>query len=349
MKTMKRMMSLVLVLVTLCSVIAVPASAASWPSLSTSGYCEMIANTQINVYRDTGLSTRGTSSPARSYNAYVSKNDKVYIFKITESYTVLSYPTSNGRRTGMVRTSELLGRTSPAEVVTSRAKVTTYKTAEGTSKSGSTAVGDKVYKLGTTKNGYVLVMYTAVSGSRAYKAAFVTKSDYERIKGGSGGNNGGGSGTQAMSYALYKSSGGRLTCGFDGYTTTRGRHEGIDFAKGYGSAVYSLTDGVITRVTEGYNGTNGLSTVAIYYAAAGKTVVYLHLDPLNSLYVGQQISRGQQIGTEAWRGCSTSDDTHTHVEVRNGKRTGAAKSVRDYTLDNPNPTSFWNSQGYSVK
>lgn len=156
-------------------------------------------------------------------------------------------------------------------------------------------------------------------------------------------------GTKTMSSALYGTSGGRITCGFDGYINTNGRHEGIDFVRGYGSAVYSLTDGVITRVTQGYNGSKGLSTIAIYSASTNKTVVYLHSDPLDSLYSGQQISRGQQIATEAWRGVSKSSGTHTHVEVRNGRCTGAAKSVNDYTLDNQNPTSFWNSQGYQVK
>lgn len=155
--------------------------------------------------------------------------------------------------------------------------------------------------------------------------------------------------SKAMSSALYGTSGGRISCGFDGYTTTNGRHEGIDFVRGYGSAVYSLTDGVITRVTQGYNGAKGLSTIAIYSASTNKTVVYLHSDPLDSLYSGQQISRGQKIATEAWRGVSKSSGTHTHVEVRNGRCTGAAKSVNDYTLDNQNPTSFWNSQGYQVK
>ena len=156
------------------------------------------------------------------------------------------------------------------------------------------------------------------------------------------------SGSTALSTALYKSS-GVISCGFDGYKTTSGRHEGIDFVKGYGSAVYSLTDGVITRVTQGANGSNGLSTIAIYSESTGKTVVYLHTDPLDSLREGQTVSKGQQIATEAWRGCSKASDTHTHVEVRNGYRTAAAKSVKDYTLENENPTSFWNSQGYSVK
>lgn len=34
--------------------------------------------------------------------------------------------------------------------------------------------------------------------------------------------------------------------------------------------------------------------------------------------------------------------------MRLGKQYYAAKSVNDYTLSNPNPTSFWRSQGYSM-
>ena len=39
---------------------------------------------------------------------------------------------------------------------------------------------------------------------------------------------------------------------------------------------------------------------------------------------------------------------HTHVEVRDGNKTSAAVS-KNSTLENANPTSFWNSLGYSVK
>lgn len=40
---------------------------------------------------------------------------------------------------------------------------------------------------------------------------------------------------------------------------------------------------------------------------------------------------------------------HTHVEVRNGRQGYASKSVNDPILNNENPTSFWNSQGYNIK
>ena len=77
-------------------------------------------------------------------------------------------------------------------------------------------------------------------------------------------------------------------------------------------------------------------------------MIYLHSAPRSSLAVGQSISRGQTIADEAWRGVSSSSAAHTHVEMRLGRQTHAAKSVGDPTLDNPNPTSFWHSQGYNI-
>ncbi|WP_433229153.1 peptidase inhibitor family I36 protein [Actinomadura formosensis] len=152
-----------------------------------------------------------------------------------------------------------------------------------------------------------------------------------------------------MSYGLYKASGGRITCGFDGYTTTPGRHEGIDIARGVGSDVRALVSGKIIYLARGYTGRAGLSTISIYNASLNKTVIYLHSAPRSSLRVGQQISRGQIIADESWHGVSSSSSAHTHVEMRLGRQTHAAKSVGDPHLDNPNPTSFWQSQGYNVR
>ena len=148
-----------------------------------------------------------------------------------------------------------------------------------------------------------------------------------------------------MSYALYKASGGSLTCGFDGYVNTPGRHEGIDFARGRGSAIYSLTSGTVTRVVYGSDSADTLSLIAIYNASTDRTVLYLHTAPV-SLTVGQSIAKGQKIATEAARG---NGGVHTHVEMRAGRQTSAAYSVNDWNLDNPNPTTFWVSQGYAVR
>ncbi|CNF46514.1 Peptidase family M23 [Mycobacterium tuberculosis] len=152
-----------------------------------------------------------------------------------------------------------------------------------------------------------------------------------------------------MSYALYKASGGRITCGFDGYTSTPGRHEGIDIARSVGSDVHALVSGTVTYIARGSTGSSGLSTIAVYNSSANKTVIYLHSAPRSSLSVGQSISRGQVIADESWHGVSSSSAAHTHVEMRPGRQTHASKSVNDPVLDNPNPTSFWHSQGYDVR
>ena len=50
-----------------------------------------------------------------------------------------------------------------------------------------------------------------------------------------------------MPKRLYKGSGGSVTCGWDGYQNTKGRHAGIDCAKDQGSSIYT-----IYAVADGY-------------------------------------------------------------------------------------------------
>lgn len=191
---------------------------------------------------------------------------------------------------------------------------------------------------GSNKNGTNICAWN-FQGSNNQKFKFT------KVQGQSNNNNN--NSKTRMSYGLYNNNSAKLTCKFDGYTTTKGRHEGIDFSLWNGANVYSLTDGTVTGVVYGSNGSNGLSTIAIYVPSKNKTVIYLHCNP-SSLKEGQQIRKGQQIGTQGWRGVSSSSGSHTHVEVRNGKQTRAAKSVNDYNLENPNPASFWESMGYSI-
>ena len=141
-----------------------------------------------------------------------------------------------------------------------------------------------------------------------------------------------------MIEVLYNGAGGWVSCDFDGYVNTSGRHEGIDFcANGRsGTSIYSLIDGTVTKCTN--TGSNGLSTCAIYDETNDKTVVYLHGH--FSVSAGTYVTKGTYLGYEYNHGASSA---HTHIEVRNGYRTAAAKSVNDYTLDNPNPYGYWNT------
>ena len=88
----KRGFTLMLALLMLVSAIPMMSltafAASTWPNFSSSGYCEMVSPGKITVYRDTGLTTPGTCTPARSYAAAVYKNDKVYIMEVTSNYTI---------------------------------------------------------------------------------------------------------------------------------------------------------------------------------------------------------------------------------------------------------------------
>ena len=147
----------------------------------------------------------------------------------------------------------------------------------------------------------------------------------------------------SFEYGVYHSSAARVTAWFDGYLNTAGRHEGIDVADAAGADVFAVLGGTVTRVTEGSDATDALSTLAVYNATYDKTVVYLHLNPLG-LAVGQSISKGQKIGDEAARGATGS---HTHVELRPGRQTAATFSS-DTDLVNPVPTQFWMDRGYNA-
>ncbi len=147
---------------------------------------------------------------------------------------------------------------------------------------------------------------------------------------------------QRLEYGVYHSNAGSISAYFDGYLSTSGRHEGIDFARGSGAAVYALTSGTVITKNEGGG---GLSTLSIYNASLDRTIIYLHTDPLDGLRVGQHVDRGQRIASEAARGASAA---HTHVEMRPGRRELAAPSVGDPTLSNPVPTAFWMDRGYNI-
>ncbi|WP_026911923.1 peptidoglycan DD-metalloendopeptidase family protein [Patulibacter minatonensis] len=154
---------------------------------------------------------------------------------------------------------------------------------------------------------------------------------------------------RTLSFGLYLKSGGKISCPFNGYSTTPGKHEGIDIARGLGSPVHALIEGKVTRISAGFEGRKGLSTIAIYNATYKKTIVYLHSAPSKRLKVDQTVKRGQQIATESWRGVSRKESRHTHVEMRPGYATSAAPSVGDPKLTNPDPTAFWKARGYEIK
>lgn len=179
MKTMfRKLIAMLLVTLTLVPMFATAAEAASsWPTLSSSKYCEFKATSQISVYRNSACTTRGTSSPAKSYNAYISKNDVCKILKITSSYIQLQYPTSSGYKTGYIKRNALFSVSAPSTVVTSQGRANVYA-GPGYTSYGTIVKGDKVYVCGTSGS-YTRVIYEAKSGSRAWKMGYVSTSTFK--------------------------------------------------------------------------------------------------------------------------------------------------------------------------
>ena len=156
---------------------------------------------------------------------------------------------------------------------------------------------------------------------------------------------GGGTSTNVdMSDALYVGGGGRITCGFDGYVNTPGRHEGIDIAKASGSTVKALLSGTVTNVVEGAvacppsRSTTRPSTRRSSTCTPTPTTAST---PATRSARAVDRRRGgpwcrQCVATPTSR-CAWAD------------KTLAAKSVDDPVLDNPNPNSFWQARGYNVR
>lgn len=325
-KVLKNSLTMILVIAMLCGLCPVKPSFAA-----ANRKCYTISSGNTTVYSNTGLT--------KKYGLIYS-SDEIIVIEVTSKYTKVSYKTSRGTKTGYIKTSVILLATS-GKTYKASAKITTC-TRPGGSSYGYISKGDQVMVLGTSGN-YTQVKYPVSGG---YKYAFVTKANADKYIINNSSNKQPSTGTTKLSYGLYKNNTARITCFFDGYRTTKGRHEGIDLCCYNGAAVYSLTDGVVTNVVYGRSGSGGLSTIAIYDGS--KTVIYLHTNPV-SLRIGQNISKGQKIATQGWRGVSSSSSGHCHVEVREGKRTLAAKSLNDYKLENTNPTAYWNHKGYTIQ
>lgn len=329
MQKCKKILSLLLVLVLLLSYSMQASARVSLPSISSNKPISCYTlNSSGKVYAYT------SSSLQKKTGGYIDcSTDECKIQKISGKAVQVQYPVSSGTRTAWFARSAFTGydlANGAAEKWEQKGQVTTYKRSDGKETYGYISEGDICYKL-SEKGNYKQVIYPVSGG---YKIGWIQTN--------------GASETSDLSYALYHSSKAYISCGFDGYVNTNGRHEGIDIKYKTGSTVYALTSGVVTGAKKGKTGRGGLSTLAVYNASDKKTVVYLHMT-LSSVSVGDKIQVGQKIGTQSWRGISSSNAAHTHVEVRDGKKTAAAKSVDDYTLDNSNPENYWKSKGYEIK
>lgn len=114
-------------------------------------------------------------------------------------------------------------------------------------------------------------------------------------------------------------------------------HTGVDYPGVEGvTKVYSVSDGVVIKKVLGCKEKEYrcLSWVAIYSDKINVTFLYLHLE---DIYVseGQEVKRGQPIGTVGARGYATGP--HLHFEARPGRKTHASLCISGTT--NPYETA----------
>lgn len=136
------------------------------------------------VYTTSSLTTRGTASPKRAYNAVVYASDEIYIYSMDSKSAYIGYPTSSGRKYGYIQTNAVTTNNYSQDARTSNAKITTYKRAGG-AVYGNIAKGDTVYTVAQSGN-YTQVIYSVGSN---YKMGWVATSSYKSYINISSGNN----------------------------------------------------------------------------------------------------------------------------------------------------------------
>ena len=179
---MKKLIALLLVLTSVLGVLPLAVSAASvaFPSVSEYAYCSFIAQKDISVFRNPTLSTRGTVSPSKTYNAYIDQGDECKILKFTSDYLQVAYPTSSGERIGYIKRNAVIGVSAPTEKVRASYDAKTYKYPRTNASYGYISSGDTVYKVGTSGS-YTAVIYDATSGNRSYKLGYVKTAEYNSM------------------------------------------------------------------------------------------------------------------------------------------------------------------------
>lgn len=149
---------------------------AAIPSISGTRYIKTFGMSTANntpVYTNARLNQQGTSSPFKAYRATIYASDEIYVFAMNNTYSLVSYPTSSGRKQGYVRTSSLTYNNFSQNPLKSRKAITVYRRPGGLSY-GSIYNGDSVWTVARQGN-YTQVVYPA---GNVYKMAWITNNDY---------------------------------------------------------------------------------------------------------------------------------------------------------------------------
>jgi hypothetical protein len=159
---------------------------AAIPQISQNKYIKMYglsAENNLFVYTSEQLNQRGTANPFKNYNATIYASDQIYVYRMTDIWSLISYPTSNGRRVGYVRTSDLTSNNFSQNQKICRAYIgNVYARPNGTRYQGSSISQNDPVWIVARQGNYIQLVYPA---GNLYKMAWITSDDYSRyIDGG---------------------------------------------------------------------------------------------------------------------------------------------------------------------
>ncbi len=323
---MKKFISVILILATLCAVFAFPVSAASTVNLASTAK-EALPNLSNISIRTYGLKRSGKihcytdSSLATPGSGWIDlETDECTILKVDNDGKALyiKYPLTNGRTTcRWFSSKEFLGINMAAEwptvMVTKR--MATYTRYNGGKNYGYADSGDKVYVLGFNSS-YVCIVYPLSAGG--YKLGYVKLNTFATS-------------TKNISSSLTSQSYIHPMKNYHkNYTqwgvkpsyrngNTRQYHAGVDYMSNTDPNIYAFTKGTVVSI--GWQSANG-NFILIEHVISGKTVYsfYGHLD---AIYVskGQSISAGTPIGEVGKTGSSGGNVEHLHFAITDYKWT----------------------------
>lgn len=338
-KKIAKILSIVLVIITVFSSVSVLASAAvSWPSVSSSK--------PLRAYTiSTGNNTKAYSSASlSSQKGTIYASDELYIYKISKNssgkYIVYcSYPVSNGRKYAYIPLSVITTAKAPSASYTSKANLTTYRRASNSQTAGSISKGDKVYRLASSGS-WTQVLYNIGSASNpsGWRMAWISNSNFNNYIKNSSSNanvsaavnaavaaaqkaasasNGDWKAPMKNMYCTWRTPGNNMSWGsYTSNSSGRNYHLGIDV---YGTSgnVYSTFNGTVVACSNSVSGANG-RYIIIKHTISGKTVYsfYAHLSSVG-VSKGQTISTGQYIGKAGGSGYGYNSyyGTHLHFAI----------------------------------
>lgn len=192
MKNMKKLIAVLLLIVTVFSCVVLPVSAATTTAfdiLSSANYAKtytLSSSGRTIPYTSKYLSTRGTATYGASSSSYIdNSSDELYIMDVGSTngkyWAYVSYPTSSGRVKAYIHLSALTANNAAHTKTTSTGKFyCSLRENSSTSSSYYVAKGDTVYLISTSSGKYQILYPT--SGGK-WRLAWCTASDYQKYCG----------------------------------------------------------------------------------------------------------------------------------------------------------------------